>query len=90
MEAPTMSMVLRGKKVRLAAIFEPGKPVRPVWFELNRRQHKVLQTTYHWQDRVGDAELLHFTVSDGEALFELIYNLKEQHWSVHAQQPASP
>jgi hypothetical protein len=85
-----MSMVLRGKKVRLAAIFEPGKPVRPVWFELNRRQHKVLQTTYRWQDRIGEAELLHFTVSDGEALYELIYNLDEQDWTLHAQAAEAP
>jgi hypothetical protein len=85
-----MSMVLRGKKVRLAAIFEPGKPARPVWFELNRRQHKVLQTTYRWQDRIGEAELLHFTVSDGEALYELIYNLDEQDWTLHAQAAEAP
>jgi hypothetical protein len=85
-----MSMVLRGKKVRLAAIFEPGQPIRPVWFELNRRQHKVLQTTYRWQDRIGETELLHFTVSDGAALYELIYNLDEQNWTLHAQAAEAP
>jgi hypothetical protein len=85
-----MSMVLRGQKIRLAAIFEPEKPIRPVWFELNRRQHKVLQTTYRWQDQVGDTPLLHFTVSDGAALFELIYNLKEQSWTLHAQAAEAP
>jgi len=85
-----MTMVLRGRKVRLAAIFEPGRPIRPVWFELNRRQHKVLQTTYRWQDQVGETELLHFTVSDGEALYELIYNLDEQSWTLHAQKAETP
>jgi len=85
-----MSMLLRGKKVRLAAIFEPGKPLRPVWFELNRRQHKVQQTTYRWRDRVGETDLLHFTVSDGEALYELVYNLAEQSWTLHAQAAETP
>lgn len=85
-----MSMVLRGRRIRLAAIFEPGQPIRPVWFELNRRQHRVRQTTYQWQDQVGDTSLLHFTVSDGEALYELIYNLSEQSWTLHAQDAENP
>lgn len=78
-------MVPREKNLRLAAIFEPGKPLRPVWFQLGRRQHKVQQVTYHWRDQHGESERLHFTVSDGEALYELIYDLQAQSWSLHAQ-----
>jgi len=81
-------MVVHGEQVRVAAVFEPGKRIRPVWFERNRRQHKVLETTYSWRDQVGDATLLHFTVSDGEALFELIYNPHEGNWILKDEQLA--
>lgn len=73
-----------GIRIRLAAIFEPGKPVRPVWFELNHRKHTLQKPTYSWQDRCGNATLLHFTVSDGEALYELVYNTSDQIWSLEA------
>ena len=82
-------MVFRGEKIRVAAIFEPGKHIRPVWFERNWRQHKVAEITYSWSDQIGDTRFIHFTVSDGEALFELVYNLKDNSWTLSAQQAAS-
>jgi len=30
-------MATRGVPIRIAVIYEPGKHIRPVWFELNRR-----------------------------------------------------
>ncbi len=41
-----------GKSVRIAVLFEPGKKAQPVWFELNNRQHRIKQSTYHWQDMI--------------------------------------
>lgn len=76
-------------ELRVAVIFASGQPIRPVWFERNRRQYKVLETTYRWRDQRGDAPLLHFTVTDGEGLFELVYNLKDATWSLEAQQAVS-
>jgi len=77
--------VISGRRIRLAAIFEPGKPVRPVWFELDRRKHTLQEPTYRWQDREGEAMLQHFTVSDGEALYEIVYNTVDQSWTLHWQ-----
>ena len=71
---------MSGTPVRIAVVFEPGKKARPVWFELNRRQHKVTETTYHWKEQVGAATLLHFAVTDGDSLYELIYNSQDQSW----------
>lgn len=79
-------MGTRGKRIRLAAIFEPGKPVLPVWFELDRHKHTLQEPTYRWQDRVGETTLLHFTVSDGKALYEIVYNPAYQGWTLHEQQ----
>ena len=63
-------------------VFEPGKKARPVWFELNRQQHKVTETTYHWKDARGSTQLLHYAVTDGEALYELVFNPLEQSWTI--------
>ncbi|MDT8442449.1 MAG: hypothetical protein RQ723_12425 [Desulfuromonadales bacterium] len=77
------------EKVRVAAIFEPGRGVRPVWFDRQRRQYLVKETTYRWQDRVGDKPLLHFAVTDGEALYELVYSPLEGSWTLLDQQAGS-
>ncbi|PLX82550.1 MAG: hypothetical protein C0614_06025 [Desulfuromonas sp.] len=77
----------RQELIRVAVIFEPGKGLRPVWFDRNRRQHQVKETTYRWQDRAGDKPLHHFSVTDGESLFELIYSPLEGVWTLVEQRP---
>jgi hypothetical protein len=72
--------------VRVAVIFEPGKGVRLIWFDRQRRQHVVKETTYRWQSRIGDKPQLHFTVTDGEALYELVYSPLESSWTLTDQQ----
>ena len=76
----------RGQPIRIAVIFEPGKRVRPVWFELNHKQYRITETTYHWQDHVGETRYLHYMVSVGEGLYELIYNSDDQLWVVQIHQ----
>lgn len=74
------------KPIRVAVIFGPGGKIAPKWFELNNRKHEVKLTTYFWRDRVGEALLMHYAVSDGETLFELVYNTHEQIWSLNLLQ----
>lgn len=69
--------------VRVAAVFSPGRQIKPVWFDWQRRKHTVLETTYCWTDKAGDATQLHFSVTDGAALFELIYNTVDQSWTLN-------
>jgi hypothetical protein len=66
--------------IRTAVVFTPGQQIKPVWFDWHRRQHRIVQTTYSWQEKKGDTTLLHFSVTDGEALYELVYNTKDQTW----------
>ena len=82
-------MVKRDEKVRVAAIFEPGKRIRPVWFDCRHHKHVVRETTYSWQDHCGDKLQLHFTVTDGEALYELVYSPLDGTWILKTQQAAS-
>jgi hypothetical protein len=66
--------------IRVAVIFGPGNRLVPVWFDWKRRKHQVTEVTYHWRHRVGDDLILHYSVSDGTALYELVYNATEQIW----------
>ncbi|MDD2309946.1 MAG: hypothetical protein PHH91_10225 [Desulfuromonadaceae bacterium] len=77
---------MKGEPVRIAVVYQPGAKVKPVWFELNRKQHKIERTTYFWKDHVGDAPLLHFTVvTEDEALYELVFNVSDQSWMLYPQ-----
>jgi len=73
-------------KTRVAVIFGPENRVKPVWFELNHRKHEVRETTYHWKSSSGNISLMHYAVTDGEALYELIYNSSDNTWSIAEQQ----
>lgn len=68
--------------VRVAAIFTPGLRVRPVWFEWRRRKHTVTDLPYFWRDSLGEAMRLHFAVSDGSNLFELMFDTSDQSWTL--------
>lgn len=78
----------RREPVRVAVIFEPGRGLRPVWFDRRNRKHVVRETTYRWQDREGDKPRLHFTVTDGDALFELVYTPLDGTWTLVNQEGA--
>lgn len=76
--------MMSGLPVRIAVVFQPGAKAKPVWFELNRRQHRIARTTYHWKDRVGDAPLLHWAVvTEDDALYEIVFNALDQSWVLY-------
>jgi hypothetical protein len=66
--------------IRVAAIFGPGPKIRPIWFDWKRQKHTVREVTYHWRNRTGNDLILHYSVTDGNALYELVYNTAKQIW----------
>ncbi|MBT0664481.1 hypothetical protein KI809_09235 [Geobacter pelophilus] len=75
--------------IRVAVIHGPGSKLSPVWFDWKRRKHIILEVTYHWRHWAGSDLMLHYAVTDGTALYELVYNATEQLWlleSVDADQ----
>ena len=72
----------RVEGIRVGVIHGPGGKIRPVWFDLNRRQHRVQQVTNSWRERCGETTLIHFHVTDEGALYELVYNLTEGGWQL--------
>jgi hypothetical protein len=70
------------ERIKVAAIFAPGSKVKPVWFEWRRQKHAIVETSYFWTDYYGAATRLHFAVSDGSNLFELMFNALDQNWTL--------
>lgn len=77
---------MRREPIRVAVIFEPGKGLRPVWFDRKHEKHLIKEVTYRWQDYVGEKPQLHFAVTDGDALYELVYNPLDSTWIITNQQ----
>ena len=73
-------MRLESIAIRVAVVFGPGRRVRPVWFDLDRKKHTIRQITNSWQERRGENVFMHFHVTDEGALFELVYNMADASW----------
>lgn len=66
--------------IRVGVIHGPGGRIQPVWFDLQRKQHRIQQVTNSWRERRGNTTLIYFHVTDEGALYELVYNPPEAHW----------
>ncbi len=60
----------------------PHDRLRPVMFIWRNREYRVQDVTYVWRENLGQAEVYHFTVSDGATVFELSYNAKNLDWTI--------
>ncbi len=77
--------------INVIAIFESPPPcpgndspcyeaMRPVKFRWRGRLYPVEEITFRWQTNDGRSTLLHFSVSDGRALYELTCNKDSLKW----------
>jgi len=46
----------------------------------------LLKPPIHWRDKIGETHFLHYTVTDGDALYELVFSPLDQIWTLNAQQ----
>ena len=65
--------------IEVCAVFSRGG-IRPVWFSWNNRQVRVRETTFTWKTREGRAVVIHFSVTDGQGLYEICYNAETLGW----------
>ena len=68
--------------IRVAVVFGPGMKIKPVWFDMNRKQHTILRITNSWKDKKGETVFMHFHVTDEGALYELVYNMADASWGL--------
>lgn len=79
-----------GEMVRVGAVFGPGPAIRPVWFDWRSRKYTVRNVTMRWSHREGENRHLHFAVTDGMALYELVYDTGGQIWRLESLDPLPP
>ncbi|ANA41728.1 hypothetical protein A2G06_16420 (plasmid) [Geobacter anodireducens] len=72
------------EQIRVGVVFGPGPSIHPIWFDWRREKRTIEKVTYRWRHMAGNALLLHFAVTDGTSLYELIYNAKDQLWTLEA------
>jgi|WetSurMetagenome_2_1015567.scaffolds.fasta_scaffold62813_2 hypothetical protein len=75
---------LYGDNPNMGAITKfPHDKLRPVMFIWRNREYRVQDVTYVWREIQGQAEVYHFSVSDGVNVFELSYNAKALDWTIN-------
>jgi len=65
--------------ISVGAVFSRGR-IKPVWFVWNGRQVRIQEVTFTWRTRAGSAGILHFSVTDGQGLYEICYNAESFNW----------
>jgi len=74
--------------IKVGAVFSKGE-VQPVWFAWNGRQVRIKETAFTWKSREGCASILHFSVTDGQGLYEICYNGESLEWMLIRAEEAS-
>lgn len=67
--------------IRVAAVFNCGG-ILPVWFDRKGIQVRVRDTAFCWTTREGCATLMHFSVTDGQNLYEICFNTETLGWKL--------
>jgi len=65
--------------ISVGAVFSRSK-IKPVWFVWKGRQVRIREITLTWRTRAGRAGILHFSVTDGQGLYEICYNAESFNW----------
>lgn len=69
-----------GETISVIASFGLPYKVRPVRFRWAGRLHEVREITYIWTTKEGQAKVHHFSVSDGDTLYELSFDTTSLLW----------
>ena len=68
--------------IRVAVIYEPGRRLKPIWFELRGEQLKILEVCYFWESTLGEAPIFNFSLMTDKGLYELAFNTLKHSWQL--------
>jgi hypothetical protein len=69
-----------GEAINVIASFGMPYKIKPLKFKWSGRLFEIKEITYLWKSREGRAEIYHFSVSDGKALYELTFDTGSLIW----------
>ncbi|GBE41310.1 hypothetical protein BMS3Bbin09_01203 [bacterium BMS3Bbin09] len=73
-------MIEIGERVFVIAAFGRSIRLKPLRFTWSDRQINIKDVTYEWTTSEGTSKLLHFSVTDGNTLYELSFNTNSILW----------
>ena len=71
-----------GETISVIASFGLPYRIRPVRFRWSGKLFEVKNITYSWQTREGQSRTYHFSVSDGQTLYELSFDTSSLLWKM--------
>ena len=73
-------MIEIGERIFVIAAFGKSIRLKPLRFSWSNRQVNIKNVTYEWTTSEGTSRLLHFSVTDGNTLYELSFNTNSISW----------
>lgn len=73
-------MIEVGERIFVIAAFGRSIRLKPLRFRWSDRQVDIKDVTYEWTTSEGTSRLLHFSVTDGNTLYELSFNTNSILW----------
>jgi hypothetical protein len=71
-----------GEIISVVASFGLPYKIRPVRFKWSGKLRDVKDITYTWTTKEGRSNIYHFSVTDGNALYELSFNVASLLWTL--------
>jgi hypothetical protein len=71
-----------GETISVIASFGLPYKIRPVRFKWNGRLFEVREITYSWQTKEGQTKVYHFSITDGNTLYELSFDAASLLWHI--------
>ncbi len=69
------------ESISVGVVFSRGM-VKPVWFSRHGTRTRIQEITFTWKTLEGDAPILHFSVTDGQGLYEICYHTATFSWRI--------
>lgn len=73
-------MIEIGERIFVIAAFGKSIRLKPLRFTWSNRKVNIKDVTYEWTTSEGTSKLLHFSVTDGNTLYELSFNTNSILW----------
>ena len=73
-------MMYLGERISVTASFGFSYKIKPVRFYWSGRFFEVKDITYTWKTKEGQSDIYHFSLTDGRALYELVFDADSLIW----------
>ena len=69
-----------GEEIQVIAAFGRRKGLMPLRFMWSGRRIDIKEITYRWDVKAGERRIIHFSVTDGNNLYELSFDPLSIRW----------